>query len=476
MKEWQQRSEHPVEFYLHQHLSPATREYFDLRFNEKDSPASATSAHSCADTFTTLNLTSSTYVQLYQHVMHTPLPHSGHGRQRFEFVDDETSQVEECELDSSPDNDDQNEHQPVSVAALKKILMQALAWFFLHKSMSNMSETAYICLDQIPFMLSLSVDLFNPIMFYPSDEQKTHEEHLDELLKSWQYLRQKVLPDGNCLFHSVAFNIKTQLERENSELEQIVSKIGINVQESLTQIASGLRKCVVKEWLGEQSQSYQVFMSEGQLQSQAEEFLQDGAYSLDIGGDLAIAALTNMLQTPLILFTSRPNQPLHIQYPTHSPMLNLNPICLAYLQFGPGHYDAVAPISVEQEKDIIFPAAAPPMIHCNCARKSTKSNACSFSLTQYTCRCPCYNSKHPCTEYCKCKGCTNTFGVKPTAKATKAGQKRKRPAHESQCVPLQGKRTVKFMEAVGEPVSIGGFSKMEYLLTASIVQSPMSDT
>ena len=116
---------------------------------------------------------------------------------------DETSQVEECELDSSPDNDDQNEHQPVSVAALKKILMQALAWFFIHKSMSNMSETAYICLDQILFMLSSSADLFDPIMYYPSDEQKTHEEHLDELLKSWQYLRQKVPPDGNCLFHSV---------------------------------------------------------------------------------------------------------------------------------------------------------------------------------------------------------------------------------------------------------------------------------
>ena len=73
-------------------------------------------------------------------------------------------------------------------------------------------------------------------------------------------------------------------------------------------------------------------MSEGQLQSQAEEFLQDGAYSLDFV-DLAIAALSNMLQTPLVLYTSRPNQPLHIQYPTHSPMLNPNPVCLAYLQY-----------------------------------------------------------------------------------------------------------------------------------------------
>ena len=42
-----------------------------------------------------------------------------------------------------------------------------------------------IRLDQIPFMLSSSADLFNPIMFMPSDEQKTHEECLDTLLKSW---------------------------------------------------------------------------------------------------------------------------------------------------------------------------------------------------------------------------------------------------------------------------------------------------
>ena len=64
------------------------------------------------------------------------------------------TKVLECEVDFLSDNDDQNEHQPVSVAALKKIHMQALAWFFLHKSMSNMSETAYIHLDQIPVMLS----------------------------------------------------------------------------------------------------------------------------------------------------------------------------------------------------------------------------------------------------------------------------------------------------------------------------------
>ena len=94
--------------------------------------------------------------QVYQSVMYTPLLHSGHGRQRFGFVDDATFQVEECEMDPLSDND-QNEHQSVSVAALKKILMQALAWFFLHKSMTNMSETAYLHLDQIPLYEIMAV-------------------------------------------------------------------------------------------------------------------------------------------------------------------------------------------------------------------------------------------------------------------------------------------------------------------------------
>ena len=85
----EQRSEHPIKFY--QHLST------------KESPASGTSAHSCADTFSTLKV----LMQLYQRVTYTQLPHSGHGRQRFEFVDDVTCQIEECETDLLSDNDDQ---------------------------------------------------------------------------------------------------------------------------------------------------------------------------------------------------------------------------------------------------------------------------------------------------------------------------------------------------------------------------------
>ena len=59
-----------------------------------------------------------------------------------------------------------------------------------------------ICLDQIPFMLSSSADLFNPIMFMPSGTEDS-EERLDKL-----HMAQKIPTDGNCLFYSVAYSIK----------------------------------------------------------------------------------------------------------------------------------------------------------------------------------------------------------------------------------------------------------------------------
>lgn len=49
----------------------------------------------------------------------------------------------------------------------------------------------------------------------------------------------------------------------------------------------------------------------------------------------------------------------------------------------------------------------------------------------------------------------------------KVGSKRKRTRYENQKFPLQGKKTKTFMEAIGEPVSTGGFSNLEFLMISS---------
>ena len=225
----------------------------------------------------------------------------------------------------------------------------------------------------------------------------------------------------------------------------------------------------MKEWLGDHSKDYQQFMTEGQLHIQAEEFLQDGVFSLDIG-DLVITALSNMLQAPVVIFTSRANLPIHIQNPTYSPMISSTPVYLSYLHTGPGHYDAVVHTDESQGTEDFTPTSLPS---CSCGRKKTKGSACSFSLDKYSCRCPCYNERRPCTQQCKCRDCTNSFGTKAEAEAAapKPKRKRKRASHENQTFLLRGRRSMQFMEAIGEMAVTGSFSKMEFLVICSIIQS-----
>lgn len=119
-------------------------------------------------------------------------------------------------------------------------------------------------------MLSTSSGLFTPIMLAPDKDLMAHERHLDAVIASWNMVRQNVSRDGNCLFYSIAHNIKVQVERGNSELEEILMINDIPAYGSIKEIAGALRMGVVKEWTGEQSQTYQLYMTKDQLHTQAE--------------------------------------------------------------------------------------------------------------------------------------------------------------------------------------------------------------
>lgn len=460
----ERRMEYPIEHYFNN--SPCTPERFGLKFDQ-DQTTKLCSSIKEKDTFDRLQIATCTYTELLNRILNTPVP-IGHVKQKEDFVDDDTTPLEGNAIDCfSADDNEMESMKCVSISILKSILMRAISWFFIHKSIQSISETAHISISQIPFMISTCSDLSN--LMYMTEEEKASEEVIDNLLKSWNLVRHRVRRDGNCLLYSVAYSLKMQVEQGNADLRLTLDTLRIDPNSSLSQIAAILRICVAKEWLGDHSEFYQSFMTENQLLIEAEKFLQDGAYAMDIG-DLAIAALSNLLQSPLVIFTSIQNQPIYIQPPTHSPMMSSNPIYLAYLHIGPGHYDAVGPSTTQEDA-----ADEVKKRSCTCGRKSSsKGSACSFVLNQYTCRCPCYNAELPCLEICKCKSCTNPFGVKPT-QSTKVGQKRKRLPHVSQTVPLRGKKTAKFMKDVGEPLIPGGFSKMEYLVICSIAQSLMAE-
>lgn len=457
----EQRMEHPIQCYTN--LSMLSPERFGLKFAQDHMACSSTEK----DGFSKLKITSSSYTQIYNRVMHTPLPEVGHVKQRDNFIDNEDDMTPAANIDLTLTGVNECD-EFIHVYTLKKILMQSISWYFTHKFIQDMSETAQIRIDQIPFMISATSDLSSSIMGITQEEEDTGEKIIDNLLKSWNLKRQEMPRDGNCLFYSVAYNLKTQVERGNTDLNSILDVLQIDaIHSTLSQIASTLRECVVKEWLGENSTFYHGFITKDQLQTEALEFLKDGAFTMDVG-DLAVTALCNLLHTPLVIFTSRPNQPILVQNPTYSTMASPHPIYLAFLHFGPGHYDAVASEMTQEDSVTVISAGS-----CNCGKKTSKGNACSFSLNKYTCRCPCYNAKRSCSQDCKCKGCTNSFGVRPAVK--KVGLKRKRLPHEAQLTQLKGKKTARFMEDIGEPTIAGGLSTMEFLVICSIIATLMTE-
>ena len=85
------------------------------------------------------------------------------------------------------------------------------------------------------------------------------------------------------------------------------------------------------------------------------------------------------------------------------------------------------------------------------------------------------HTQKACRIECRCKNCGNPFGLKPKAEKIQVGQKRKRDTHHHQFVALRGKPTVTFMKEVGEPSTIGGYSKTEFLMVCSIIHTIMTD-
>ena len=180
-----------------------------------------------------------------------------------------------------------------------------------------------------------------------------------------------------------------------------------------------MREVVVLEWTGENTMYYQSFLTQQQLQEEAHRFLQDGEFTGDVG-DLVLPALVNVLAIPMTVFTSAENMPMLTLLPITSVVMESEPIFLAYLHGGPGHYDAV----IRDEKENKDPQEGTAGSKCTCGRNATKGISCAFMLDHYSTRCPCFKANCGCTSECRCKKCNNPNGARPVATSPKSGQKR----------------------------------------------------
>jgi hypothetical protein len=255
-------------------------------------------------------------------------------------------------------------------------------------------------------------------------------------------------------------------QQDQSPLIAILHNLGIDpCHDNVSIVAKALRRAVVNEWTGDHSYEYTGFLSHTQIEEQGQQFLASGEFSGELG-DLVIAALSNILHSPIVLFTSIPNLPVLVLSPSHEVMLNPQPIHLAFTQQGPGHYDIA--MHVDQ-------AATSQSEHavtkCGCGRRTSAGVACTTILEKYSSRCPCYNSRRACRELCNCKNCQNPFGRSITDKEqSTSGRKRKRRAHEVQRFTIRGVKTTAFMEESKLHCDMGSPTAFERLVTLSILQ------
>ena len=381
-----------------------------------------------------------------------------------------TSEGESCDHnDGGPSDDAPEENEGLTLIAVKEILLQVVASYYILRTLTACTSTATFASKYLPFMNSVLSALNPPFIPSPESALDEHKKRLTNSLTSWNFRSVSTPGDGNCLFHSVAFALQQQSQQGNDSICQVLSSLGINLtSQSTAEVITALRKAVVDEWLGDNSKEYQSFLTYAQLEKEACRFLKSGEFAGEIG-DLVITALAHVLQSPIVLFTSIDGLPIVVIMPTQSPVANIHPLFMAYNQYGSGHFDGVVWKNPDEDDGDGAHAEYPQ--HCNCGRGGPKGTPCNLQLNQYSTRCPCYNRKLQCSLKCRCKNCQNPFGSRSTVPSlSKTGTKRRREHYDNQQFLLKGTKAKKFMEQAGESIATGSTSSLEMIAIARIVQ------
>ncbi|KAL9987456.1 hypothetical protein ACROYT_G001769 [Oculina patagonica] len=284
---------------------------------------------------------------------------------------------------------------------------------------------------------------------------------MDDVLKT---LHASVQGDGDCLLTASFLQLPRLLHSD--VLLNHLSRIGLTPSTDSSQTVLKLRKLIVAEWL--ENEDYyglrNLCLNEQDIISYEENGVSGGAL-----GDAMPLALANVLQLPIVLFTSIENFPVVVVSPRQQ-VPDAQPLYLAYQQQGPGHYDIaefqqVTTGSSTEQLQVAEGEDTTPLntYSCRCGqgrdRKDLSKNRCQIPSGKYSCRCECFNNKVACSSSCQCKNCSNIYGQRPEKKAGDLKQARKRARHDAQ---LNKQTSLFFMTQRGERVREGGWTNMEH--------------
>ena len=229
-------------------------------------------------------------------------------------------------------------------------------------------------------------------------EEKEHYEKVDAVLKNANLRRVGIIADGDCLYTAVIFMLKNASLSES--YKNFLRNLGVDTEDEIENLIVKLREVAVQE-VQENHQHYSCFLGEDfnheNLMLAIQEFRNNGCFAGTLG-DIMLPAISNALKTNINIITSSFDQPFQHVQPNDAP-LNDDPLCLVFIAFGPGHYEATTSISKKR-------STKEKKNKCTCGRKT--GSPCM------TIKCPCFAAKVSCGQapVCYCRNCANKFGLR----------------------------------------------------------------
>ena len=286
-------------------------------------------------------------------------------------------------------------------------------------------------------------------------EEQAHYQRLTNILTSCNMCRHDIAGNGNCCFATVSFSLLCNLLQSDDQRRLFLHQKGIKVGMSILEMAKILRQLAVKEWT-ENSHHYAPFFTNVNIAEEAIKFLNTAHFKGDLG-DTVLMCLANILETPIIVFSSMSYHPIFCITPEIQ-RISL-PLLVAYNQYGGGHFDGMVP---KEPVD----STVVKSISCTCGKndKSAKEHCCEVKH-KYTSqiKCACLINNRGCTENCKCKNCNNILGKKVHLATTT----RRRSKHVWQ--HHQYSTSVSYANIMQERLASGPLTKQEYFLLESIM-------
>lgn len=359
--------------------------------------------------------------------------------------------------------------------SLSYILYRSISMLRLGEKICNLSKSSSFNFRDLGFMDDV-VKALHCALGSDGSGGDEHERRLESVLKSKGFVKFPVQGDGDCLLTASFLQIQRLLHSEGvSMLSNHLNCIGLLPTTDISEAVPKLRKLMVAEWL-ENEDDYGLRNLCGN-EHDIFEYEESGVFGGALGDAMPLA-LANVLHLPIVIFTSIANFPLITVSPRQQ-LPNAQPLCLAYTQQGPGHYDIATlqqanSTSTPQETDREGTTSllkALPTLSCRCGqgrdRKDLSKTRCQIPPGRFSCRCECFNTKVACSASCQCNNCGNSYGQRPATGSGDMKQARKRAKHDAQ---FKHQTSLSFMKERGERVRLGGWTDMEHCVFVQVLK------